>query len=112
MNPGLLQDSQMSCVVSVHNISWEVMPVFPRGADPAFCQEVTAGNLLPEALEIPHQHTGFAIAASFCIFAPKRGFRPFQGYSDYFSMLLDRIFFKCFLFEVPSVYFLYLPAVE
>lgn len=30
----------------------------------------------------PHQHTEFAVTASFCIFALKRDFRPFQGYSD------------------------------
>lgn len=80
----LVTASRMSCAVSVHNISWEVMPAFPRGSDPAFCQEVTAGNLLPEALEVPHQHTQFAITASFCIFAPKRDFGPFQGNSDSF----------------------------
>lgn len=74
----------MSCAVSVHNISWEVMPAPPRATDPALCQEVAAGNLLPEALEVPHQHSQFAITASFRIFAPKRHFGPFQGYPDYF----------------------------
>lgn len=41
----------------------------------------------------PHQHNEFAIAASLCVLVPKRDCRSFQGYSNYFSMLLDRILF-------------------
>lgn len=75
----LLQDSPMSRVGSVQNISWEVMPAFPRGTDPAFCQELTAGNLLPQALETPTSTMNSQLLLHFASLSQKETAGLFKG---------------------------------